>query len=69
MRGSDRRIHHIQRTHLVVLVLALRGVWPDWSGWSWWARGWRLSLLVGGGAAVYVGLLLLQGLRPRDLRG
>ena len=54
---------------LVAVVLVLRGVWQDWGGWSWWGRGWRLSLLVGGGATVYVGLLLLQGLRPRDLRG
>ena len=54
---------------LVAVVLVLRGVWQDWDGWSWWGRGWRLSLLVGGGATVYVGLLLLQGLRPRDLRG
>ncbi|WP_372015015.1 murein biosynthesis integral membrane protein MurJ [Pseudoxanthomonas sp. 10H] len=54
---------------LVAVVLAFRGLWPEWAGWDWWGRGWRLSILVGGGAAAYVALLLLQGLRPRDLRG
>lgn len=54
---------------LVLVVLWLRGVWPEWGGWSWWQRSWRLSVLVGGGAAAYLGLLLVQGLRPRDLRG
>lgn len=53
---------------LVVVVLALRGVWPDWSAWAWWQRGLRLGALVGAGAAAYAGLLWLQGLRPRDLR-
>jgi putative peptidoglycan lipid II flippase len=54
---------------LLAVVLALRGLWPEWTDWNWWARGWRLSLLVGGGGAAYVLLLLVQGLRPRDLRG
>ncbi len=53
---------------LVVAVLVLRGLWPDWSGWTWWQRGLRLGAVVGAGAAAYAGLLWLQGLRPRDLK-
>jgi putative peptidoglycan lipid II flippase len=53
---------------LIVVVLAMRGLWPDWGGWPWWERAWKLAVLVGAGAATFGGLLLVQGLRPRDLR-
>ncbi len=54
---------------MVVVLIALRLVWPDWSQWSWWERGWRLALLVGAGGGLYASMLWLQGIRPRDLRG
>jgi putative peptidoglycan lipid II flippase len=54
----------------MILVLAvLLWLWQDWTPWSWWQRGWHLAVLVGSGGAVYGGLLWLQGIRPRDLRG
>ncbi len=54
---------------LVLVVVAMRLVWSDWSLWNWWERGWRLAAMVGGGAVVYTGLLLALGMRPRELRG
>lgn len=54
---------------MVVVLVALLWLWQDWTPWSWWQRGWRLAVLVGSGGAVYAGLLWLQGIRPRDLRG
>ncbi len=54
---------------MTLVLLALLGLWPDWTPWSWWERALRLTALVGTGGAVYAGLLLLQGIRPRDLRG
>ena len=51
------------------VVLLLRGFWTDWSAWAWWERGIRLAALVGMGGGVYGGLLWLQGIRPRDLKG
>ena len=54
---------------LVAAVVALRGLWTDWTAWAWWERGIRLlTLVVAGGGAYAVGLLLM-GYRPRDLRG
>ena len=53
---------------LVAVVLALLWVWQDWTAWHWSARIWRLAVLVGSGAATYVALLGLQGIRPRHLR-
>jgi len=54
---------------MTLAVLAFRLAWPDWSAWAWWERGWRLAAMVGTGGALYAGLLWLQGIRPRDLRG
>ena len=52
---------------MVAVLLVLRGLWTEWTPLAWWERGWRLALLVGGGAT-YAAMLWLQGLRPRDLR-
>ncbi|MEL1263943.1 murein biosynthesis integral membrane protein MurJ [Pseudoxanthomonas putridarboris] len=54
---------------MALVVLAFRLAWPAWSDWAWWERGWRLAVMVGAGGAVYGGLLWVQGIRPRDLRG
>ena len=54
---------------MTLVLLALLWLWPDWTPWSWWERALRLAALVGTGGAVYAGFLLLQGIRPRDLRG
>ena len=54
---------------MTLVLLALLWLWPDWTPWSWWERALRLTALVGTGGVVYAGLLLLQGIRPRDLRG
>lgn len=53
---------------MVAVLLALRGLWAEWTPLAWWERVWRLALLVGGGGATYAAMLWLQGLRPRDLR-
>ena len=53
---------------LVLVVLAFRLAWMDWSGWAWWQRGWRLAVMVGAGGVAYAGVLLALGMRPRDLR-
>jgi putative peptidoglycan lipid II flippase len=54
---------------MLVVLVALLWLWQDWTPWYWWQRGWRLAVLVGSGGAAYAGLLWLQGIRPRDLRG
>jgi len=55
---------------MAALLVWLGSAWvPGWSGWDWWQRGLRLAAMVGGGAAVYAGLLLALGLKPRQLRG
>ncbi|HEV7271237.1 murein biosynthesis integral membrane protein MurJ [Pseudoxanthomonas sp.] len=54
---------------MTLVVLAFRFVWVDWTSWAWWERGWRLAAMVGAGGGLYAGLLYLQGIRPRDLRG
>lgn len=54
---------------MIVVLVALLWLWDDWSPWSWWQRALRLVALVGAGGAAYAGLLLVQGIRPRDLRG
>ncbi|WP_277928941.1 murein biosynthesis integral membrane protein MurJ [Luteimonas aquatica] len=53
---------------LAAVVLALLAYWQGWTVWPWWERLWKLGVVVSAGAAVYGGLLWLQGLRPRDLR-
>lgn len=54
---------------MALVLLGVLWLWPDWTPWSWWERALRLAALVGTGGAVYAVLLLLQGIRPRDLRG
>ncbi|CAN7173673.1 murein biosynthesis integral membrane protein MurJ [Pseudoxanthomonas sp. LjRoot168] len=54
---------------MTLTVLAFRLLWTDWSAWTWWERGWRLAAMVGAGGGLYAGLLYVQGIRPRDLRG
>jgi putative peptidoglycan lipid II flippase len=44
------------------------GEWAAWNGLGAAARLWRLSLAVGGGAAVYFAVLWLGGLRPSHLK-
>ena len=50
------------------VVVAMLGLWQDWTTWPWWERLWRLLVVVGAGAAAYALLLWMQGIRLRDLR-
>ncbi|UNK49467.1 murein biosynthesis integral membrane protein MurJ [Lysobacter sp. S4-A87] len=54
---------------MTAVLLAILWGWQGWSEWPWWERVWKLGVLVGAGAAAYGGVLWLQGIRPRDLRG
>ena len=54
---------------MIAVLAVLLTQWHDWTPWAWWQRALRLAALVGAGGAVYAGLLLAQGIRPRDLRG
>jgi putative peptidoglycan lipid II flippase len=45
------------------------GPYEQWLQWTTLQRSWHLAGLVAGGAGVYLGVLLLAGLRPRHLRG
>lgn len=53
---------------MIAVVLALLHVWDDWTTWGEWQRVWRLAVVVASGAGAYALLLVVQGLRPRDLR-
>jgi putative peptidoglycan lipid II flippase len=53
---------------MTAVVVTFLAYWQGWTVWPWWERIWKLAVLVGSGAAVYAGLLWLQGIRPRDLR-
>lgn len=53
---------------MTALLLVMLSAWHGWSVWPWWERTWKLAAVVGAGAVAYAALLLLQGLRPRDLR-
>ncbi|GMG88593.1 murein biosynthesis integral membrane protein MurJ [Biformimicrobium ophioploci] len=53
---------------MLLVLWALQSQWPDWSSFGWYDRSWRLGLLVAAGGATYGLVLLLAGLRPRDLR-
>jgi putative peptidoglycan lipid II flippase len=44
------------------------GDWAAWTDWPATRRTVWLGLAVGGGAAVYFGVLALAGVRPRDLK-
>ena len=67
--GGNAMVWHFRLGYAVFALLAFRLLWPDWSAWTWWERGVRLAVMVGAGGALYAGLLYLQGIRPRDLRG
>ncbi|MEO8365864.1 MAG: murein biosynthesis integral membrane protein MurJ [Pseudoxanthomonas sp.] len=54
---------------MVLVVCTLLWAWDGWMSWPWWERVAKLAVVVGAGGAVYAGLLWLQGIRPRDLRG
>ncbi|MEO6102951.1 MAG: murein biosynthesis integral membrane protein MurJ [Pseudoxanthomonas sp.] len=54
---------------MVAVLVVVAWVWNDWSAWPWWERLYKLAIMVGAGGMVYAGLLWLQGIRPRDLRG
>ena len=54
---------------MVVFLYTLMGPYEQWLLWSTAERSWRLAGLVCGGGALYLGVLLLAGLRPRHLRG
>jgi putative peptidoglycan lipid II flippase len=54
---------------MVLVVGALLWAWDGWMSWPWWQRVSRLAVVVGSGGVAYAGLLWLQGIRPRDLRG
>ena len=53
---------------MAVVVLLLVRLLGDFSPWSWWERGWRLAVLVGGGAVSYAIALLAMGYRVGALR-
>lgn len=53
---------------MVALVWWLNAPSAAWFAWGWQRRALELSLLVGGGIAVYVAAMVLFGLRLRHLR-
>ena len=53
---------------MAAVVLALLLAWDGWTAWHWSERVWKLAVVVGTGGLVYVAVLWLQGIRPRDLR-
>ena len=53
---------------MVVVLLLLRGLWPDFAAWLWWQRGLRLLAMVVAGATAYALVLLLCGYNLRQLR-
>ena len=55
-------------TVMVVVLLAGRWLWTDWSV-GVWLRVFRLAALVGAGGLSYVAVLFAMGFRVRDLRG
>jgi putative peptidoglycan lipid II flippase len=54
---------------MVAFLWLLMGPYEQWLQWTTLQRSWHLAALVVGGAGVYLGVLLLAGLRPRHLRG
>jgi len=53
---------------MVVVLLAGRWLWTDWSVGAW-LRVFRLAALVAAGGATYVAVMFALGFRVRDLRG
>jgi putative peptidoglycan lipid II flippase len=65
----------LHTSRLAAACLAMCGLllfglqhWPEFSAYDAWGRMLRLAALIGGGAAVFAGVLLALGFRPRDLR-
>ena len=50
-------------------VAFVNGQWTQWDQWHALQRTWRLLAMVGSGALVYFGLLLAQGVKPREILG
>jgi putative peptidoglycan lipid II flippase len=53
---------------MVVVLLAGRWLWPDWSVGAF-TRIWRVGVLVGAGGLAYASVLVALGFRIRELRG
>ena len=53
---------------MIGLLLLLVGTPEQWLVYDLWQRVMQMALLVGGGAGLYLLVLVLLGMRPRDLR-
>jgi putative peptidoglycan lipid II flippase len=53
---------------MVLVLLAGRWLWPDWSVGAW-TRIWRLGAMIGVGGLAYAAVLAALGFRIRELRG
>ena len=53
---------------MIGLLLLLVGAPEQWLAYDLWQRVMQMALLVGGGAGLYLLVLVLLGMRPRDLR-
>ena len=53
---------------MIGLLLLLVGTPEQWLAYDLWQRVMQMALLVGGGAGLYLLVLVLLGMRPRDLR-
>jgi putative peptidoglycan lipid II flippase len=53
---------------MVAVLVAGIVIWRGWSDWPTAIRVLRLALLIGVGAAAFVGVLFASGFRMRDLR-
>jgi putative peptidoglycan lipid II flippase len=53
---------------MVLVLLAGRWLWPDWSVGAW-TRIWRLGAMIGVGGLAYAAVLSALGFRIRELRG
>ncbi|HMB55968.1 MAG TPA: murein biosynthesis integral membrane protein MurJ [Arenimonas sp.] len=54
---------------MVVVLIAGRWQWPDWSVMSSFSRIWHLALLIGAGGGAYAAVMFAMGFRLQDLRG
>ncbi|WP_428036020.1 murein biosynthesis integral membrane protein MurJ [Amphritea sp.] len=53
---------------MIVFLVLLAGRPEQWLGFDMWQRVTQMAILVGGGAIIYLLVLLLMGMRLRDLR-
>lgn len=53
---------------MVAVLLILSGYWSDWQNWDWAARSLHLAGICGAGLLCYMAVLLVLGIRTRDLR-